>query len=83
MGKDKPNLGYTIDRVINKLLDNCYNYFTNGSGMVFKSMVILDINISGLKQKTTAFKDYTFGHRNLIDKYEISKTARKAVIDVR
>ena len=45
--------------------------------MVFKSMVILDINISGLKQKTTAFKDYTFGHRNLIDKYEISKLPEK------
>ena len=51
--------------------------------MGFKSMVRLDINISGLKQKKTSYKDYTFGHRNLIDKYEISKTARKAVIDVR
>ena len=81
-GKDKPNLVYTIHRIINELLDNCYNYFTNGSGMVFKSMVSLDINISGVKQKSTAYKDHTFGHPNLIDKYEITKIPRKAVINV-
>ena len=64
------------------MLDNCYNYFTNGSGMIFKSMVSLDINISGVKAKDTAFKDHTFGHRNLIDKYEITRIVRKGVIDV-
>ena len=50
--------------------------------MVFKSMVSLDINISGVKQKSTAYKDHTFGHPNLIDKYEITKIPRKAVINV-
>ena len=50
--------------------------------MIFKSMVSLDINISGVKAKDTAFKDHTFGHRNLIDKYEITRIVRKGVIDV-
>ena len=50
--------------------------------MISKSMVSLDINISGVKAKDTAFKDQTFGHRNLIDKYEITRIVRKGVIDV-
>ena len=86
-GKDTQSLGYTIDTVLNEVLDNCHNYFTNGSGMVFKSMVSLDINISSVKPKETAhaidYKEHTYGHRNLIDKFEITQTARKGVIDVR
>ena len=81
-GTSNKSLVITIDTAINDLLDNCYNYFTNGSGMIFKSMVSLDINISGVKAKDTAFKDHTFGHRNLIDKYEITRIVRKGVIDV-
>ena len=86
-GKDTQSLGYTIDTVINEVLDNCHNYFTNGSGMIFKSMVSLDINISNVKPKDTAhsvdYKEQTYGHCNLIDKFEITQTARKGVIDVR
>ena len=59
---------------------------TFGSGMVFKSMVSLDINISGINQKpsaiSTKYKIYSYGNRNLIDKLEITRIARKAVIDV-
>ena len=77
---------YTINSVINDLLENCYSYFTHGSGMVFKSMVSLDINTSGIKQKPSAMstnhKKHTYGHRNFIEKFEITKLARKAVIDV-
>ena len=86
-GNNQQNLGYTIDRALNELLDNCHNYFTHGSGMIFKSMVSLDINISGVKQKQTSmsynYKEHTYGHRNIIDTYHINKIARKAVIDVR
>ena len=85
-GKDKPKLVYTIDTVINKLLDNCHDYFIFGSGMVFKSMVSLDINISGVKQEPSTMsinnKKHTYGHSNLIDKFEITQIAKKAVIDV-
>ena len=77
---------YTIDTVIKELLENCYSYFTYGCGMVFKSMVSLDINISGIKQKPSAmsinYKEHTYGHSNLIDKFEITQIAKKAVIDV-
>ena len=86
-GDDKSNLVYIVKAFINKILDNHASYFTNGSGMVFKRMVSLEINISGIKQKpsaiSTKFKRHSYGHHDLIDIYELTEiTTKLIVIDI-